>query len=260
MTRYLFSPTGQRAIADVLERRPLIAFDFDGTLAPIVSTPEQARTGLGVARAMARLCELAPVAVVTGRAIADVRERLGFMPRHIVGNHGAEQAGSAAPAAPDRWREALTRHAALFNAHGILVEDKQHSLTLHYRLAPDRAQAERCILEMVATLDPAPQVIGGKCVVNLLPADAPDKYQAIRRLLLDEGRSHAIFIGDDLTDEVVFDQAPPDWLTVRVEYRDQSRARFFLNAQSEVATFIQALSAGLLALPPERDWTGRSEP
>lgn len=248
-SRYLFSPAGQQAIADILRTQPLIAFDFDGTLAPIVSVPDQARAGIGVARAMARLCELAPVAVVTGRSIADVRDRLGFTPRHIVGNHGAEGLPGDAvkhdAAAVEAWRAGLAAQRQRLDANGIDIEDKQQSLTLHYRLARDRDAALRVIEEVVAGLVPSPRLIGGKCVVNLLPEGAADKYVAIRSLLQLEGRHAAIFVGDDVTDDIVFEQAPPNWLTVRVEHKEAQHARFFLNAQSEVATLIQTLIAGL---------------
>lgn len=255
MAQYLFSDEGKAAIATCLARRPLLAFDFDGTLAPIVHQPDLASPSPAVAAAMTRLCALAPVAVVTGRAIADAQRRLGFTPRHVVGNHGAEGRGGEYTGipqlAPQAWRDALAALAADFEVFGIAVEDKGQSITLHYRQAADPDQARRMIEAAAAGLRPAPRVIGGKAVVNLLPAGAPDKYAAISGLLALEGRSTAIFIGDDLTDDAVFEQAPPDWLTVRVEPDGSTRARFFLPAQAEVEAFVQTLIDGLQALPPE---------
>jgi trehalose 6-phosphate phosphatase len=253
MMRYLFSPAGREAIAQVIVQQPLLAFDFDGTLAPIVTQPDQAKAGLSMTRAMQSLCAIAPVAIVTGRSIEDVRDRLGFAPKYIVGNHGAQSEDSATKttpsALPERWRESLAQLEEAFSARGIVVEDKGQSMTLHYRLASDRDSAKADIMAWAKQLRPAPRLIGGKCVVNLLPDDAPDKFEAIERLLKLEGRTHAVFIGDDVTDDVVFENAPPHWLTVRVEHLDHKQARFFLNSQSEVTSFVRELVEAWQALP-----------
>ena len=90
-----FSPAGDAALAQFLARRPLLAFDFDGTLAPIVSRPDDARVPDTLAAMLARLAGLAPVAIVTGRQVDDVRPRLGFTPTYVVGNHGAPGSPSA---------------------------------------------------------------------------------------------------------------------------------------------------------------------
>ncbi len=66
----LFSPAGRDALAALAARHTLYAFDFDGTLAPIVAAPAHARLHAGIVDGLAHLCELAPVAIVSGRAVA----------------------------------------------------------------------------------------------------------------------------------------------------------------------------------------------
>src|SRR5690242_16341081 len=88
--RHLFSTEGEQALEAVMRQRPLLAFDFDGTLAPIVARPDEAHVPLEVSHGLAELAQALPVAVITGRSVADVRPRLGFEPRYVVGNHGAE--------------------------------------------------------------------------------------------------------------------------------------------------------------------------
>lgn len=78
MMRHLFSPAGRSALAALMRRRALLGFDFDGTLAPIVARPHDARIPRAVAAQLARLVQLLPVAIVTGRALDDVYGRLGF--------------------------------------------------------------------------------------------------------------------------------------------------------------------------------------
>ena len=64
--RYIFSPQGERALMNFINSRTLLAFDFDGTLAPIVPRPEEACSPNSVSRAMSRLAEVATVAIITG--------------------------------------------------------------------------------------------------------------------------------------------------------------------------------------------------
>ena len=256
----LFSPEGEAALRQLASRATLYGFDFDGTLSPIVSLPADARIAPVLVRHLVALCDLAPVAILTGRSVDDIRERLGMTPTWLIGNHGAEGlppiAGTTNDDANDdahddsemyravcaRWRERLT---ALFLEHaadaGIFIEDKAHSLSVHYRLARDRDAAERMIAEAIETLTPLPRLIGGKCVFNLLPDGAPDKGQALARLMAIEQCDAAFYIGDDETDEAVFYGAPENWLTVRVGPSETSGARFFLEHQGEVASCLQRL-------------------
>ena len=97
----------------------------------------------------------------------------------------------------------------------------------------------------MSQLDPAPLVIGGKCGINLLPPGAPNKRLALERLLMLEGKRAAFYVGDDETDEIVFRNASPDWITVKVERDKNSAARFFLRHQSEMTECLQ-LVGGLL--------------
>jgi len=69
---------GDHALRALVQSRPLFGFDFDGTLAPIVSRPDEAHVSSAVARPLQRLAARAPVAVVTGRAVDEVRPRLGL--------------------------------------------------------------------------------------------------------------------------------------------------------------------------------------
>ncbi|MFA9439059.1 trehalose-phosphatase [Uliginosibacterium sp. sgz301328] len=247
--RYLLSPSGQEALYALLRQRPLLAFDFDGTLAPIVPLPDDAHASTAVATAMSRLSQLAPVAVVTGRAVADVRSRLGFVPGYIVGNHGAEGLTEEA----GDWARSIERQVAQWHMQietwrlppGVLVEDKRRSITLHYRLASDRGAAQALLGDLARTLNPVPQIIGGKCVVNLLPAEAPNKYDAVVELARRAEAGSVMFLGDDDTDEIVFRHAHPGWLTCRIERREDSAARFYLNAQSEVAGLIQFIERAM---------------
>lgn len=244
---HLFSPAGEAALAEVTRRQPLLAFDFDGTLAPIVARSGDARVSPAVAERLARLSRLRPVAIVTGRSIDDVRKRLGFEPRYIVGSHGAEdhhdpQAAQTHRLTLDGLRAVLDLHRAGLEAVGVQVEDKGQSVALHYRQARERRLALSALDELLAGPDPSLRVFPGKMVLNVVPASAPDKAGAVMALVARSEADCAVFVGDDVNDEPVFVSAPPEWLTVRVG-RDEpcSRARFFLDSTREVAMLLERL-------------------
>lgn len=253
---YALSAPGQKTIDEGIQLGMLYAFDFDGTLAPIVANPEQARPSQSVIRHMQILCELAEVAVVSGRRMEDVRERLGFTPHYLIGNHGIENDDGARDESADEimsaWRKSLEPYALRLRQAGILVEDKGLSFSLHYRTARDRTQALATIDDIANTLEPRPRRIGGKFVVNFLPPGAPDKFHALQALMTKRGFRSAFFMGDDVTDDLVFDQAPAHWLTIRVERLEGSRARFYLSSQNEVVLLIQTLINRLTALSAAR--------
>jgi trehalose 6-phosphate phosphatase len=238
----LFSSDGLAALRAALQSRPLMAFDFDGTLAPLVPRPEDARVPLVLSRRLRRLARSLPVAIVTGRSVRDVAPRLGFRAAFIVGNHGAEEAGVEPPfdATPlDLARERLGRDRAQFARAGIQVEDKHYSLSLHYRQAADIAQAIALVDAFVEDLPPALQVIPGRMVRNIVLADAPDKGHAVTSLVERAECALALFVGDDVNDESVFAGAPANWLTVRVgnDY-PQSQARYFLDGYPDVSRLL----------------------
>ncbi len=251
--QHLFTPHGEAALAAALKRKPLLAFDFDGTLAPIVARPESARISRGVSARLMALNAHLPVAIVTGRTVADVRARLDFSPTYVIGNHGAEEERGAAevvqPASElSLLREALRRRGRELEALGVTVEDKQLSIALHYRLSRQREQALAVIHELLAPLAAELHVFAGKMVVNVSPANAPDKADAVHALVAKCSADCAVFAGDDVNDEPVFESAPADWLTVRVGRDDpHSRARYFLDGPNEVALMLEHMLSLLLS-------------
>lgn len=254
--RHLFSPAGDAAVTRLMRRRDvLLAFDFDGTLAPIVARPEDAQVSVAVARRLESLASHRPVAVITGRSIADVRPRLGFEPAYIVGNHGAEGMNWAPTGqGMDEMRARLQAHADALLAVGVQVEDKTFSFALHYRLARDRNAALALIESLLAEAPPDLQVFGGKCVVNVVSRDAPDKGTAAQVLLRASACDALLFVGDDVNDETVFERAQEGWLTVRIGRADgASRAMFFLDTPSEMSALLERLQQALAWETPPHD-------
>ena len=252
--QHLFSPAGEAALAATMALQPLLAFDFDGTLAPIVAMPDDARVSGAMARRLQALASKLPLAVVSGRAVEDLRTRLSFEPHYLIGNHGAED-----PSAPradsagllDGMRGRLGRHAASLTAAGVTLEDKGQSIALHYRLARDRTLAHAVATYFARTLEPGLRAFGGKLVMNFVSGGAPDKAGAVATLVERSGVRAAVFLGDDVNDEPVFERAEPGWLTVKVG-RDEpvSAAMYYLDGVGEVAEMLDRM-LGLLGIVAE---------
>jgi trehalose 6-phosphate phosphatase len=244
---HLFGAAGLAELDALWRRRPLLAFDFDGTLTPIVARPDDVQLAEGVAADLRWLAQRTPLAVISGRSVADLRPRLGFEPTYLVGCHGADDATDPARAQawtqPLRaWRQGLDARAAELQAAGVEVEDKGAAIALHHRRARDPARALALLDALLGALPPALRGFGGKQVVNVVAAAAPDKADALLALVSGSGAGTALFAGDDVNDEPVFQRAPPGWLTVRVGVPEApTRARFGVHGPHEVATLLRRL-------------------
>lgn len=249
--QHLFCPIGMAHMASLLSRRTLLALDFDGTLAPIVSHPGDASISKDAARLLSKLSCLLPVAIVSGRCVGDVRARLGFEPSYVIGAHGAEGLDYVLPsnALHDAYAW-LEEHRAALDRLDVEIEDKRYCIALHYRRVMNPAEAACSLQAMLSGLGPGLRVFGGKMVFNIVPSDAPDKADAVRELVRRERAEGAIFVGDDLNDEPVFMAAPPHWVTVKVGHgpttsEPGSAARFHLHDCEEVVSMLERMVAML---------------
>jgi trehalose 6-phosphate phosphatase len=240
--RNVLEPAARPALDAVARAPHLVVLDFDGTLAPIVDDPAAAAIP-GSTRALLRLVSLLyPCAVVSGRARADLAPRLAGLPlAAIVGNHGAEAGfgpvDRSVREAVLSWRAALGE--ALGRRAGVHVEDKGLSLAVHYRAAPDRGEARRAARDAAAGLRGA-RVFAGRCVLNVVPADAHDKGAAIEALAARLGVPRAVYAGDDVTDEDAF-RSRAVTTGVRVGRTHASAAPWYVPAQPDVDGLLREL-------------------
>jgi trehalose 6-phosphate phosphatase len=221
----------------------LLAFDYDGTLAPIVPRPEDAQMRTSTRRLLSEASRGYPCAVISGRAQADLRDMLGPVPIwELVGNHGLEPSSQAAKFEKQvrRWLPRL--HQALDPIQGVVIEDKGLSVSVHYRQARRKVAAVRAIIEVTEALRSA-RVVGGKMVMNVLPENGPNKGSALERVRTKLGCDAAIYVGDDTTDEDVFALTGPKLLTVRVGEKRGSKADYYLSDQEEVDELLRRLVA-----------------
>lgn len=220
----------------------LLAFDFDGTLSPIVVDPERARVRPQTRRLLVELCKRYPVIVISGRTRADTSKRLeGLDIVEVVGNHGLEPWYTSEHFAHEveRWSPIL--EASLSSLSGVMIEQKGFSVSIHYRKSDEKKRARAAILKAVGLLGDV-RVVGGKQVVNVLPAGAPHKGIALERERERLRCERAIYIGDDETDEDAFALREAERiLTIRVGEKHDSAAEHWIHDQTAIDTLLRAL-------------------
>jgi trehalose 6-phosphate phosphatase len=255
--KYVLGPAEREALKRFARRGTLVALDYDGTLAPIAPRPQDARMPASTRALLARVAKRRPVIVLTGRSRRDALQLLDGVPvLEVIGSHGLETPGTAVTRVLSRvgqWRAQLVQR--LQALAGVSIEDKRYSLSVHYRHAPDPA-ARELIGAAAGELEGA-RVFGGKKVVNVVPADAPDKGIALLAACQRLGCDQAIFVGDDDTDEAAFAAGRPGQVfTIRVGQNAASAATHYLRAQDEIdellALLLDAEPAGRPAPPGSR--------
>jgi len=252
--KLLFSDPGVERLEQCVRGRMLCAFDFDGTLAPIVAVPDEARLPDNIRVLLEGIAQYAPIAIITGRSVEDISRRLGFQPDYVVGNHGLEGVPGWEDLAAEHehacggWRRQLEQAAHRPDWDpGIQLEDKRYSLSVHYRQAEDVAACTRALEAIFARLEPQPRVVGGKYVYNLLMQDRCHKGSALSRLMELSGAESALYVGDDVTDEDVFRMRRPDILSVRIEPSAESAADYFLPHPRDILRLLEELDSRLQA-------------
>jgi trehalose 6-phosphate phosphatase len=208
------SPAELTALLEPLRHEPeatALLCDVDGTLAPIVADPADARVPEPTREALRDAARwFGFVACVTGRPALEARYMVGVEELTYAGNHGLEllEPGSnevaidPSVADPARAAEFVGELPALELAElGLRIEDKGPIQAIHWRGAGDDAAAERQAHELAAEAEADGLVPRwGRKVLELRPPADVDKGVASERLLRSAGVRHALFGGDDLTD------------------------------------------------------------
>ncbi|MEJ2482004.1 MAG: trehalose-phosphatase [Gemmatimonadota bacterium] len=229
-------------------QRLLVAFDFDGTLSPIVSNYETAAPDTGALETLYALAALprTRVIVVSGRAREDLERRLDSCPDDVelIGSHGAEFGADSTEARPAVERFAAALEGISESFPGARLERKPISLAFHYRNVAEGMQ-EQARAEAIERIgDAAVAVKDGKKVVEFFAVPA-DKGTALRRYreaasARGEGPTVALYVGDDVTDEAAFEALGPGDVGIRVG-DGPSAARHAIESQEEVAPLLRRL-------------------
>ncbi|WP_271077611.1 trehalose-phosphatase [Aurantiacibacter sp. MUD61] len=195
-------------LSALAEDSPVSLFlDFDGTLVDIAPTPDSIHVPDDLARRLVALRErlAGRLAVVSGRALADLQKHTGELSVARAGSHGSDcqdADGAAIGAEPkDLAKDTRDSIAEFANRHGFSLEVKTHGAALHYRSDP---ALEHQGLQFAQALAEERGIIvkQGKCVIEFV-ADEANKASAVRAFMeiAPFAGSTPVFIGDDVTDE-----------------------------------------------------------
>ncbi len=188
--------------------------DVDGTLLELVERPDMVHVDAALVKLLGGLQQAAggALALISGRSVADVDALFAPLELPVAGQHGIERRDAAGRTheqafAREPLRAAAARLRAFAAAHpGLLLEDKGHSLALHYRQAPQLAEDARAEAAAAAAgLGDEFELQAGKMVFELKPGGR-DKGKVIEEFMQEapfRGRA-PVFVGDDLTDEYGF--------------------------------------------------------
>ena len=151
--KFILSQRNRAILKKFASENVLVAFDFDGTLAPIVSDPDGAKIRPATRKLLRQVTQLYPCVVVSGRSRKDVRQKLaGIRFREYIGNHGIEPWSSSRAMARQvrSWIPVLTRKLA--HLHRVLVENKRLSVSIHFRHERNKKRAIKTIMAAASAL------------------------------------------------------------------------------------------------------------
>ena len=235
--------------------RLAVFLDYDGTLTPIVSRPEDAWLSDSMRQTLRSLAARVPVAILSGRDLDDVRGRVHVDCIIYAGSHGFDIAGAGGlrrelggaylpvlEAAEMELREALDE------IPGSQLERKHFSVAAHYRNVNENDAFRVAVaVDEVAARHRKLRRIEGKKVYELLPDIGWNKGKAALWLLetlgLERGNTLPIYIGDDRTDEDAFRAFEKRGIAILVSEQPQvTAASYWLQNPEEVERFLQTIT------------------
>jgi trehalose 6-phosphate phosphatase len=232
--------------------RVALLLDVDGTLLDFAPTPREVFVPASLRESLRRLLDRTggALALVSGRPVEELDLLFAPLQLPAAGGHGAEirfsplgeiNRGQAAPLGKEIKRRLATIAGI---GPGIILEDKEFSLAIHYRLAPEQEAVVRdAVLAICEDAGPSVEVLPGKYVFEVKAAGF-DKGTAVRHLMTHPPfRSRQpVFLGDDTTDEAAIGVMPElDGVGISVGRRIAGATGCFDTPQ-DVRTWLQDLA------------------
>ncbi|MCA9405401.1 MAG: trehalose-phosphatase [Candidatus Omnitrophica bacterium] len=195
-----------------------IFLDYDGTLTPIVDTPDKAVMPSDTKKLVETLSGFYKVSIVSGRATDDVRQKVNIKDLFYAGSHGFEIVYPDGTVQVNEEAKKISRtinaayeelYHRLRDVKGALVENVKYTISTHYRLVSDEdfPKVEQAVDETLQHHQNLRKT-HGKRVFELRPDIDWDKGKAVEWILnvlnFDQEKHAAVYIGDDTTDEDAF--------------------------------------------------------
>jgi trehalose-phosphatase len=247
----------------IREKLVVVFLDYDGTLTPIADTPAKAILAQEIKELLRAISKTAgcKLAIISGRALSDIKNIVGLKEIIYAGNHGLEIEGPKikfeSQISPrlktvirNIYEEAINK---LQKIKGVLIEDKGLTISIHYRLV-DKRDMELFKKIFSEITDPFVvrskiKVNSGKKVYEIRPPVEWNKGKVVlwllarQQFMAGEQTVFAVYIGDDVTDEDAFKALKNKGLTIFVGEPKISMADYYLRDTEEVKVFLHSLLA-----------------
>ncbi len=230
--------------------------DYDGTITPIQKTPSEAVLSPDTIHLLQQLIQLPDVRVtiVTGRSMKDIRNFITFENIRLVANHGFHICQNKSEwIHPDALTSRPKMHQlqeilqnALDSFSNVYVEDKQFTLSVHYRnvIAQNVPFVKELTMKTISSFDPELIITEGKEVLEVRPAVEWGKGHAVRKILKEHQyppNSLKIYIGDDITDEDAFKVLKPPGITIHVGEMPETKAQYYVENVKDVIKILKMI-------------------
>lgn len=245
----------------LINKTVVLFLDFDGTLTPIVDTPNRANLSCETKEILEKLVkkENCKLIIISGRALQDLKEKIRIKDIVYVGNHGLEIEGPKIKfesKIPMHFKDCLNEiklalKNKLSNIKGILIEDKGLSISLHYRMVSDSdlELMEKIFKEVIQSyvIKNKIKICLGKKVFEIRPPASWDKGKislwllAREKFIIRDSDIEPVYIGDDITDEDAFSVLKNNEFTIFVGKQKESSAKYYLKNTEEVKGFLNIL-------------------
>lgn len=237
--------------------------DFDGTLTGIVEHPQDILVETRLIAVLGALQDLleGAVAVISGRPVAEIDRFLTPLRLPVAGKHGLEyrmpDGRTVAPPAPGAALDRVRTHleAAADADPRLMVEDKNHTVALHYRQAPERAEeCRRLVAEALAAADGDLHVLEGKMVLEIKPGDS-NKGEAVKTFMADPvfRDRRPLYAGDDVTDEDGFAVVNAmDGISIRIGGAEDTQAQYRMPDEAHFLDWLAAAEERLRAMKNDK--------
>lgn len=247
-------------IKSLLSDKPLITIflDFDGTISPIVSTPDKAKMAPKINRLL-KILSVTPrilLVIVSGRSLDDLRKKIPLKIINLAANHGLEWViNGEYNHVPLKIKYLQSLRSVKLSIKkltellpDIIIEDKKLSLAIHYRLLNNHQtkifkEKFRLIIKRYIDANLL-EVIDGKKVFDIRPAINWTKG-SFSKLIVDEItmkgiKPLTICIGDDETDEDMFKMFDKG-ITIRIGKNNNSKGKYYVSKISDIIEFLQLI-------------------
>jgi len=240
----------------------MLFLDYDGTLTPIVSTPDKAFISQEVKGLLKKLSKspACKLAIISGRSLNDIKSIVEIEDIIYAGNHGLEIEGPKIKfeSQLSPRLKSIIRHiyedavSKLSKIKGVLIEDKGLTISVHYRLV-DKQDIQEFLSIFAEITDPyivrdKIRINSGKKVYEIKPPVIWDKGKVVlwllarQQFLLEKNKILPVYIGDDVTDEDAFKVLKKKGLTIFVGEKAGSAAQYYLKTTEEVTEFLRLIS------------------